>query len=555
MARYAYERLSAQDATFLWAESPREPMHVAAVAILESGPLRNEDGGIDIERYRRSVEAVLHWIPRYRQKIAWTPIEGWPVWYDDRHFDLAYHVRHIALPKPGTLGQLKEITSRVLARPLDRERPLWEIWVVEGLEGGEQFALINKIHHCMIDGAAGADLSQILLSPSSDAEVRAPVPYYPRPKPNRRELLMDALVHRAQQPLSLLAKARELLEDPEEALDDLRRRASAFSDLLDYSIEPASETPINGKLSPHRRFDWLTMPMGDLLDMRKQLGCTVNDVVLATVAGALRRYLFRHRLDLSETSFRVATPVSTRKKEHARAQGNHVSTWIIPMPLAEADPMARLEAIREATADRKKTESSLAIETMMEVFEFLPPALLARSSSLVQGPINMMVTNVPGPNFPLYQVGAKLLGMYPMVPLVPGSGLGIALFSYEGKLCWGINADYQLVPDVDALAADLRDSFEELRSATVTAYLKERTAAPERPPEGKKAKAAGKKKKRKKAAPRRSGKKRAARPKRTEAPPKEAPPAVAAAPPAEAPKIVPVETPGPENETEVVSVH
>ncbi|TMA35069.1 MAG: wax ester/triacylglycerol synthase family O-acyltransferase, partial [Deltaproteobacteria bacterium] len=165
MARYAYERLSAQDATFVWAERDNAPMHVGAVAILETGPLRNADGGVDFARYRSAIESVLHWIPRYRQKLAWTPLEGWPVWIDDRHFDIGYHLRHLSLARPGTLAQLRELASRILARPLDRSRPLWEIWVVEGLEGGEQFALLNKVHHCMIDGAAGADLSQILMSP------------------------------------------------------------------------------------------------------------------------------------------------------------------------------------------------------------------------------------------------------------------------------------------------------------------------------------------------------------------------------------------------------
>lgn len=544
MARYAYERLSAQDASFLWAESPREPMHVGAVAILEAGPLKNGEGGIDIDRYRQSVEAVLHWIPRYRQKIAWTPIEGWPVWFDDRHFDLVYHVRHISLPKPGTLGQLKEITARVLARRLDRERPLWEIWVVEGLEGGEQFALINKIHHCMIDGAAGADLSQILLSPEAEPEEREPVPYFPRPAPRPTELLVDAVKHRVQQPFTLLGKARALLEAPQETVDDVGARVRAFSDLLDFALAPASETPINGRLSPHRRFDWLTMPLGDLLELRKQLDCTVNDVVLATVAGALRRYLFRHRVELEGLSFRVATPVSTRKASDRKAQGNHVSTWIIPLPLDEADPLARLETIRATTAERKKSQSSLAIETLMQTAEYLPPAVVAQGASLAQGPINMMVTNVPGPNFPLYQVGAKLLGMYPVVPLVPGSGLGIALFSYEGKLCWGVNADYELVPDLDALAGDLSASFEELRSATVRAYLEKRTAAPELPPE-QAAKAAKKKtKKRKKKAVARNKKKPAA-PRTQPAPEPEAPPLAAA----------PVEVTAPDSEAEAVAVH
>src|SRR5262245_36488827 len=272
MARYAYERLSAQDATFLWAERDNAPMHVGAVAIFETGPLRNADGGVDFARYRAALESVLHWIPRYRQKLAWTPLEGWPVWVDDRHFDIGYHLRHLSLARPGTLAQLRELASRILARPLDRSRPLWEIWVIEGLEGGDQFALLNKVHHCMIDGAAGADLSQILMSPSPTAAIAPPVAYMPRPAPTATELLIDSLRDRARMPVAAL---QSLLAAPEalgERVNDVLRRARSLGDLLSY-IAPASETPINGELSPHRRLDWLTMPLGDLLELRGVLEC------------------------------------------------------------------------------------------------------------------------------------------------------------------------------------------------------------------------------------------------------------------------------------------
>ena len=201
MAKYSFERLSAQDAGFLWAETPNQPMHVGAVALFEAGPMQREDGSIDIDRYRAQVESVLHWIPRYRQKIEWTPIENWPVWIDARQFDIGYHIRHIALPRPGTLEQLKELAARINARRLDRRNALWEVWVIEGVAGGEQFAILNKIHHCMIDGASGADLSQILLSPSPVPEIREPVTYMPRPEPTRGELLVDAIRHRLTLPL------------------------------------------------------------------------------------------------------------------------------------------------------------------------------------------------------------------------------------------------------------------------------------------------------------------------------------------------------------------
>jgi WS/DGAT/MGAT family acyltransferase len=423
---------------------------------------------------------VLHWIPRYRQKLSWVPVDQGAVWVDDRHFDLSYHIRHVSLPRPGTLDQLKELAARILARRLDPSRPLWEIWVIEGLEGGEQFALLNKVHHCMIDGAAGADLSQILLSPSATVEVPEPVPYLPRPAPTRLELLAHAIRHRAGQPLRALRGARAWLRNDEVNLArEVHRHATAIVDLASWLLRPASQTPINGELSPHRRCDWLTMPLDDLRELGRVLDSTVNDIVLATVAGALRRYLLRRRVDPGSLDFRVSAPVNIRRKEHEQQLGNHVSSWILRMPLGEADPLKQVAAIRECTAELKRSEASLGIEMLTTAAEWLPARVLSRGVGLAQGPINMIVTNVPGPQFPLYSVGAPLLGMYPVVPLIPGGGLGIALFSYDGKLCWGFNADYELVPDLHAFVADLQAAFEELRKATVARFMERRTARPE----------------------------------------------------------------------------
>jgi WS/DGAT/MGAT family acyltransferase len=480
MARYAYERLSAQDLSFLLSEKEGAPMHVGAVAVLETGPLRNRDGGIDVARYRRAVEAVLHGIPRYRQKLAWVPLDRWPVWIDDRHFDLGYHIRHLALPRPGTLDQLKEIASRILARPLDRSRPLWEIWVIEGLEGGDHFALLNKVHHCVTDGAGGADLSQILFSATANVEIPEPVPYLPRPAPSPLELLGHAARDRAALPLRALRSARERLAQPDRRLAaKLRERAAALGQLAQASLRAASETPLNGELSPHRRFDWLTMPLDDVRELRRVLGCTVNDVVLATVAGALRRYLIRRRVDPRRLDFRVAAPVNVRRSEHDGQLGNHVSSWIVRLPLGEPDPLARLAEIRARTEELKRSSASSAIGMLMSAAEWMPAGLLALGVGLARGPVNMIVTNVPGPQLRLYSVGAPLLGLYPMVPLIPGGGLGIALFSYEGRLCWGFNADYELVPDLRAFVGDLGASFEELRGAAVARFMEARTAPPE----------------------------------------------------------------------------
>jgi len=477
VARYAYDRLSAQDASFLWAEREGAPMHVGAVGIMETGPLRNADGGVDIGRYRDAIESVLHWIPRYRQKLAWTPLEGWPVWVDDRHFDIGYHLRHLSLARPGTMAQLKELASRILARPLDRARPLWEIWVVEGLEGGDQFALINKVHHCMIDGAAGADLAQILMTPSPSVELAEPLAYLPRPAPSGTELLLDSLRSRIRMPAAALRDAMSPRAEGEPSfLEDALRRARSLADLIRYALAPASETPINGDLSPHRRIEWLTMPLDDVRELRGVLACTVNDIVLATVTGALRRYFFRRRVEPGKLDFRAAAPVSVRKAADERRQGNHVSTWIVPLPLAESDPIARIDALHRHTEELKRSRAALGADTVMKLAEWLPPAMIEAGVAMANGPANTIVTNVPGPQFPLYVVGAPMLGMYPMVPLIPGVGLGIALMSYDGKLCWGFNADYELVPDLKLFCDDVCAAFEELRAAVVARFMERRTA-------------------------------------------------------------------------------
>jgi diacylglycerol O-acyltransferase len=496
MPRYAYERLSAQDAALLWSEKPNQPMHVGGLAVLEAEPVKRPDGSIDIDCYRSRIESVLHWIPRYRQKLEWTPIEGWPVWVDDRQFDLGYHIRHIALPRPGTTEQLKEMAARINARALDRRHALWEIWLIEGVAGGDQFALLNKIHHCMIDGAAGADLSQILLSPSPRVELSENVPYMPRPVPTQMELWRDSLALGVSRPLGLLRNvfnARSTTPDDEVPGNgdekssvggpSIERRLRSLKGMLTQSLGSASATPLNGELSPHRRLEWLTMPLDDVKELRRALDCTVNDVVLATVTEAVRRYLFRRRVDHQEIDFRVSAPVSMRRPEHDRRQGNHVSSWVVRLPLDREDPLEQLSAIRELTSELKRSEASLAVDTLMEVAEWVPGPILARGLGAVSsaGPVNMVVTNVPGPQFPLYMVGAKLLGLYPIVPLLPGGGLGVALFSYEGKLCWGFNGDYELVPDLAAFVDDVRVAFENLRNAAVARYMERRTALAELP--------------------------------------------------------------------------
>jgi WS/DGAT/MGAT family acyltransferase len=465
MPRYSYERLSAQDNSFLLFETRNVHMHVASTLVFESGPLRTRDGGVDIQAVKRSFEAVLHKVPRYRQRLDFVPIEGRAVWVDDQHFSLDYHIRHTALPKPGDEAQLKKLSSRVMAQQLDRKRPLWETWVVEGLEGGDRFALISKIHHCMIDGASGVDLAQIQFSTDPEHRpTKQPPRFMPRPAPSRGELMRDEAMRWATLPLRALRGAREFSAASEDVRGELLVRARALVDAFGMA-SGASETPLNGVLGPHRVFDWLRVPIAEMKAMRKALGCTINDVVLTIVTGAVREYLIYRGVRPEGLEFRVGAPVSTRSESERGRLGNRVSSWILSLPIAEPDPRVQLESIHEETKRLKESRQALGVEMMMQVVEYTPSNLLTLGARAISGPINTIVTNVPGPQFPLYFSGAKLLGLYPQVPLMENLGLGIALASYNGTVHWGFNADPDIVPDLDAFLVRVRGAYDNVARA------------------------------------------------------------------------------------------
>lgn len=465
MPKYMYERLSAQDNSFLVAEDINMPLHVGAVAIYELGEMASEAGGVDVRKFKRALEAQLHRIPRYREKLEWTPVEGRPVWVDDPHFNIDYHVRHAALPRPGGVDELKKLAARISTRTLDRSRPLWEMWLIEGLEG-DRFAVVNKIHHCMIDGVSGSDIAQILMSPSPEYEIGEPREFLPRPTPSRAELLVGAARRLALAPIEVAGRLGTFLRETPDLAGELGDRLSAVTELAGNLLAPASSTPINGPLSPHRRVDWLTLPLEHVKAVRRAEGCTVNDVVLATVSGAVRQYLFRRGVTPGAIDFRVSAPVSVRSREEAGTLGNRVSAWIVPLPLGEPSPRVALHQINEQTRRIKRSRQSLGVDLLMQAAEYAPASLMAAGARAAAGPMNMIVTNVPGPPFPLYLLGARLLEMHPLVPLLEGTGLGIALFSYDGNLHVGLNADYELVPDLGSFTALFAQSFLALADET-----------------------------------------------------------------------------------------
>lgn len=458
---YYYDRLTAMDNTFLLSETPTTPMHVSAIEIFEVGPLRTGSGGIDIGRVRAAYAGALPRMPRYRQKLSWIPIEHRPVWVDDPDFNLDYHVRHVSLPRPGGEEELRRVASRIIANHLDRHRPLWEVWVVEGM-AHDRFAIIAKTHHCMLDGVAGVEMAQVLLSPSREAEIAEAEPWTPRPIPTPQELLRDEAWRYASLPFRALRGLRELRGEATDLRAEIDTRVEALREFFTTASSKSSDTPINGPLSPHRRFDWLSLPLSDVKAVRRKMGCTVNDVVLTTVAGACREYLLDRDVELDELVFRASIPVSMRAEDDHDRVGNRVSNWFVDLHVAEPDPARRLRAIRTETERLKASRQAVGMEMMMAAAEFAPSGMLALGTGFASGPVNLIVTNIPGPHFPLYMLGSRLLAIIPEVPLLQNLGLGIALMSYDGQIFWGLTGDYNLMPDLEGFVALIEGSFAQL---------------------------------------------------------------------------------------------
>ncbi len=472
MARYAYERLSPQDNDFLIWECPGLPMHVGGVQTFRAGPLATPGGGIDFESIKRLTESVLHRIPRYRQKLMWIPGEEHAVWIDDPHFNLDYHVRHTALPRPGSDEQLKRLASRIMEHPLDRERPLWETWVVEGLEG-DRFATINKIHHCTIDGSSGVDLSQILLSLSPEREIRPPQRFIPRATPRRSELQNDERLRRLTAPLRA---ARDLFQFARKSPDlagEITQRARALQELAHWKWVPASQTPLNGNVGLHRAVEWFSLPLDDIKAIRHKLDCSVNDVVLTIVTGAIRQFMMRRQVDPDVLDFRVSAPVNVRPAGEQNQMTNHVSSWIIRLPIDRDDPREQIDAIHQTTSALKASNQAIGVEMVTALLDWLPIDM----QSAATGTVNTIVTNIPGPPFPLFLLGAELLEVIPLPPLMRDVGLVIGALSYNGKVCWGFNADYDRVGNLSEFVEDTNRAFRRLAEVAGV----ERTAPALRP--------------------------------------------------------------------------
>jgi diacylglycerol O-acyltransferase len=458
---FSYTRLTELDRSFLIYESLGSPMHVGAVQIHQAAPLRAPDGTLDIERITEYVGSRLHRIPRYRQRVEPAPLGGHPIWVDDPKFNLRYHVRHSRLPKPGDERILKRVCGRIFEQGLDLAKPLWELWVVEGLQD-DRVALVSKTHHCMIDGISGVDLMTVLMTPEPTEKAEPPPVWRPRRGPTALESATAEVDRGVAATLGLVGQLRDLPG----LRDAVVERAAATARVVASNLRGATPTPLNRPIGPHRRFDWLPMSLDEIDRVRHALGGTVNDVVLAVAAGALRRFLRRSRqTDVDDLSFKVMAPVSVRDPRERGQLGNRVAAWFVPLPLDESDPVRRLARVREETEQLKARHEALGAETLTQAVEWLGAAPIALGARLMQNasPFNMVVTNVPGPRVPLYLLGALMLEAHPMVPLLGSLALGIALFSYGRTLSWGFTADWDLVPDLHDLVLAVEREFAKLR--------------------------------------------------------------------------------------------
>ena len=456
------DRLTALDASFLHMEDASSHMHVASVMVFDGDPPPYDE-------LLQAIERRLHLVPRYRQRLAFVPFgQGRPRWIDDPHLNLRYHVRATALPEPGSEEQLKALAGRVFSQQLDRDKPLWELWLAEGLEGG-RFAVLAKTHHALVDGISGVDIATVLFdaAPEPAAPADPGEPWLPRPLPSRAQLLGEALVERATLPAEVARTARAVLRGPRRVAASLRDAAVGIGAMAWAGLTPAPATPFNDRIGPHRRFTWVRTSLGDIKAIKNELGGTVNDVVLATVAGALGRHLRRRGQKTDGLELKGFVPVSVRADVDRGALGNRVAAMIAPLPVWCEDPVARLDVVREAMAGLKESGQAVGAQALTELGGFASPTIMGQAARLFtsQRFFNVVVTNVPGPQFPLYLMGREMVDPFPMVPLARGQGLGIALMSYNGRLDFGLVGDYELLWDIDELADDVRASLGELAEA------------------------------------------------------------------------------------------
>ena len=455
------DRLSGLDSSFLHLERDGTHMHVASTTLFE-GPAP------PYVEFRDHIASRLDLVPRFRQKLRFVPFGmGRPLWVDDPHLNLAYHVRHTALPEPGSEEQLRSLAARIFSQQLDRSKPLWEIWLVEGLKGG-RFAIVGKTHHAMVDGVSGVDITTVLFDTEREPpEASKPLErWIPSPEPSEMQLLAEALVQRAVDPREIIRGFRRVVRGPRRALRRATEAAVAAGTFAGTGMA-APSSPFNFNVGPHRRFAWVRASLADMKQIKNQLGGTVNDVILAAVAGALGRYLRARGHPTVGVELRAMVPVSIRTSEQHGALGNRVTSIMAPLPVWCEDPARRMQTVRERMGDLKSSKQALGATLLTQLADFAPPTIAGQAARLQarQRFFNLVVTNVPGPQFPLYLMGRRMERVFPMVPLAKNQGVCVGIMSYDGQVNFGLIGDYDGMPDLDDLARDLEASIAELLDA------------------------------------------------------------------------------------------
>jgi WS/DGAT/MGAT family acyltransferase len=460
----AYDRLTSLDASFLRLERLETPMHVGALSVFEGDSFFGDEGRFRLREVRELVESRLHLIPRFRKRIMRVPLDaGEPIWVDDERFDIGYHVRLTALPAPGTRDQLLALFERVQSQMLDRTRPLWELWFVEGLEGGH-VALFQKTHHALVDGVSGVDVATVLLDFEPEPTFLDAPEWEAQPAPPAARLLIDSVKEMVAGPQALVDATRRIAEVPRQVLDRAGELVRSLSTIAEGGLV-APKTSLNNPVEGRsRRFGLVQVPLDDVKVVRKAFGGTINDVVLAGIGGGLARLLETREELHPELVLKIFCPVSVRDESQRMQLGNRISAMFVPLAVGEPDAINRLRGVQIVTADLKEREQALGAATLLDLTQYAAPTIMGLAARLVhhQPLTNLVCTNVPGPQVPLYCLGGRMLEAYPMVPLARNLNLGIAILSYCGTLHLGLLADRDQWHDLDILEAGIDESFAEL---------------------------------------------------------------------------------------------
>ena len=471
MAQQHLDRLTAIDATFLHQETPAAHMHIGGVLVF-AGPAPSLEELID------HIDSRLHRIPRYRQKLAFPPLDaGRPLWIDDPAFNISYHVRGAALPAPGTDEQLMDLVARVASQPLDRAKPLWECYLIEGIapeaggEGEMRFALVFKTHHSLFDGVSGVDLATVLLDatpePVPDRAREGSEPWQPQPEPTPAELVLAGLRGTAGATTGLALRAVAATVQPDRPMGAFRDVVEGLGEIAWAALNPAPATPLNVEIGPHRRLAVVRQQLADYKLIKNALGGTVNDVILSVVSGALANWLHGRRVPTAGLEMRALVPVSVRTESDHNTLGNQLTLMRGPLPVYVDDPVARLAVVRAAMNGLKESKQALGAATIAAMNDLAPPAVLAQASRLQFSTrlFNLLVTNIPGPQFPLYVLGRPLHDMFPLAFLPKNHALAVAIMSYEGRIEYGLLGDYDVLPDIGVIADGIDSGLAELVAA------------------------------------------------------------------------------------------